>query len=90
VKLDADDVTCETVRFSPPVFVRVSLKLWLLPICTLPKVRLVGLAVRSPGVTPLPESAISTVALEALSVIESIPLLAPAALGVKTTPNVLL
>jgi hypothetical protein len=49
VKLAVEDVACEIVRLSPPLFVTVSVKVWLFPICTLPKLRLVGVAVRSPG-----------------------------------------
>jgi hypothetical protein len=52
--------------------------------------RLVGLAVRVAGATPVPERAMSTVVLDPLTVNERVPLLAPAEVGVKTTPNVVL
>ena len=51
-------VAAEIVRLVPPVLVRVSDKLVLLPTWTLPNARLVGLAVSAPGVTavtPVPE-----------------------------------
>jgi hypothetical protein len=54
------------------------------------KVRVVGDAVRTPGVTPLPDTATVTGVLDPLMVIDSIPVAAPEALGVKPTPNVLL
>lgn len=45
------EVTVEMVTLDPPVLVRVSDKLELLPTATLPKARLVGLAASVPGVT---------------------------------------
>jgi hypothetical protein len=39
-------VTCVIVRSAPLVLVRVSESVWLLPVCTLPKLRLAGAAVR--------------------------------------------
>ena len=54
------------------------------------KVRLGGVAVSVAGVTPVPDRAISRVVLEPLIVIDSVPTLAPAVVGAKTTPNVVL
>src|ERR1700704_3389814 len=47
---------CEMVTFTPPVLVSVSDRLALLPTCTLPNERLVGLAESAPAVTPVPET----------------------------------
>ena len=44
----------------------------------------------APGVTPVPESATSTVVLEPLTVIDKVPLLVPADPGANCTPKVLL
>lgn len=51
---------------------------------------LAGVAVRIAGATPVPERAISTEVLEPFMVIDRPPLLAPADVGAKTTPNVVL
>jgi hypothetical protein len=48
-------LACEMVTAVPPVLVRVPDLLALLPTCTLPKARLVGVAVNCPGATPVPE-----------------------------------
>lgn len=53
-------------------------------------VRLAGVAVRVAGATPVPESAMSIVVLDPPMVSEILPVLAPAAVGAKTTPNVVL
>ena len=57
----------------------------LLPTCTLPKLRLDGLAVREPGVTPVPLNAMFSVGLLALLMIARFPLAAPAEVGAKVT-----
>src|SRR5882672_211406 len=54
---------CEMVTFAPPVLVSVSDRLALLPTCTLPKDRLVGLADSAPALTPVPETAMFRVGL---------------------------
>lgn len=54
------------------------------------KVRLVGDAVRTPGVTPVPETKTLASVPDPLTVIDSVPVAAPETLGVKPIPNVLL
>jgi len=56
-----------------------------LPVCTLPKLRLDGFAVRLPGATPVPEREMLRVGFEALLVRERVPLAAPADCGANTT-----
>ena len=51
----------------------------------MPKLRLVGLALRVPGATPVAEMGIFSVGLEALLVIARLPLTVPAACGANTT-----
>ena len=46
--------TSERVRLEPPVLLTVSAKAWLLPTCTLPKARLVGLDPSAPSATLAP------------------------------------
>jgi hypothetical protein len=57
---------------------------------TFVNVRLAGVAVSVAGVTPVPDRAISSVVLDPLMVIDSVPALPPAVVGAKTTPNVVL
>lgn len=57
---------------------------------TLPKLRLEGLAVRSPGVTPVPVSPTVRGELEASDVIVTLPLADPAAWGANATVKVVL
>lgn len=80
----------EIVRLDPPVLVRVSDRLVLLPVCTLPKARLVGFGDSVPWVAPVPESGMDSVALLALELMVKVPLAAPAAVGVKTALKVAL
>lgn len=48
---------CVMVRLLPPVLVSVSVALWLVPICTLPKLMLVGAALKVPeGESCAPEA----------------------------------
>ena len=54
-------VACEIVTVAPPVLVKVSDLLLLLPTWTLPNARLAGLGLRVPGVTPVPERLSATV-----------------------------
>jgi hypothetical protein len=61
-----------------------------LPTCTPGKESVAGVAVRVAGVTPAAESAISTVVVDPLTVIDRVPLTAPTAVGAKTTANVVL
>jgi hypothetical protein len=77
----------EIVRLDPPVLVRVSDKLKLLPTCTPPKARLVGFAVSAPCVRPVPESGMLKLESEPVEVTLTLPLAAPLAVGEKSTLN---
>ena len=61
-----------------------------MPTCTLPKLRLVAVAVSDPGVTPVPESGMPNVGFDALLLIERLPEADPPVVGVKVTLNVAL
>ena len=78
---------CVMVTDDPPVLVRVSDKFALLLTWTLPNARLVGLAPRAPGVTPVPESGMLKLGFEPLEVMLTLPLDAPLAVGEKNTVN---
>ena len=78
------------VTLKPPLLVRVSESVELLLICTLPKLRLVGLADNDPGVTPVADSGILSVGFEALLVMAMLPLTLPADDGANATLKVLL
>lgn len=62
----------------------------VLPTFTLPKLRLVGFALKAPGATPVPDIGIVSVGLVAVEVIVRLPLIAPAAVGTNLTVNVVL
>lgn len=62
----------------------------MLPTCTLPKLKLVGLAVRLPAVTAVPESAMFTGLIEPSLVSAKFPLTVPADDGAKMTLKVTL
>ena len=59
-------------------------------VLTLPKFKFAGDSVNWPGALSLPDSAMFSCGLEASERIESFPVIEPATLGVKTTPNVTL
>ena len=80
-------VAAERVMVDPPVLVRVSERFALLPTCTLPKARLVGVAVSAPGATPVPERGILRLGLDPLEVMVTLPLAAPAVVGANFTEN---
>jgi hypothetical protein len=82
--------TCEMLTLVPPVFVTVSDKDEVLPTVTLPKLRLVGLDVRKPGVTPVPDKPTVSGEFEASDVMFTLPLTAPAVWGANDTLNVVL
>ena len=69
----------------PPVLVIVSDNGLLPPTVMLPKARLLGLAVRVPAETPVPERGIVSVGLEPLEVIVTLPLTLPTVEGAKVT-----
>jgi hypothetical protein len=62
----------------------------LLPTITLPKLRLVGFDARAPGATPVPVIGTVRFASEAFEEIVNVPLVLPAAVGVKVTRKVAL
>ena len=72
------------------MLVTVSDRLELLPTCTLPKLRLVGLAVSAPGVIPVPDNGMVRVGFEAFDVMVTLPLAAPAEAGANFTLKVAL
>jgi hypothetical protein len=74
----------------PPVFVMVSDSDPMLPAFTLPKLRLVGLALKVPGATPIPDTGMVSVGLVAVEVTVRFPLMAPAAVGANLTVSVAL
>ena len=78
------------MTLDPPVLVTVSDRVCFTPTCTLPKPRLVGFDVRAPAATPVPDKGIVRVGFEALEVIVTFPLAAPADAGVNETLNVAL
>lgn len=75
----------------PPVFVTVSDKLDVVDTATLPKLRLVGFDPSAPAdAVPVPESEIVSVGFEALDVTVTLPLAAPADVGLNETLKVVL
>ncbi len=80
----------EMVTLDPPVLVMVSDEVALLPVCTLPKLILDCDAARVPGLTPVPESPMFNVELEALLVTLRLPLTAPLACGANATVKLVL
>jgi hypothetical protein len=84
VKLEVA-LTAEIVTLAPPEFVRVSARVCALPTCTLPKTRLLGVAVSWPAVTPVPDSAAVRAGLDALDVMVMLPLTVPDDVGENAT-----
>ena len=62
----------------------------VLPTFTLPKLRLVGFALRAPGATPVPDTLMVRPGLGAVDVMVTVPLAFPLAVGAKVTVNVVL
>jgi hypothetical protein len=62
----------------------------VLPTFTLPKLRLVGFALREPGATPVPDTLMVRLGLTALDVMVTVPLAFPLAFGANVTVNVVL
>ena len=77
------ELACVMVTDDPPVLVKVSDLLLLLPTCTLPNARLEGLGFRVPGVTPVPERLSATVLFVWFEVVAKVtlPLKLPTAVG---------
>lgn len=82
--------TCEIEMLVLPVFVTVSDKVLVCAICTLPKLRLVGFDPSAPAVTPVPDSGIFKFGFDAVEVMATLPLNAPAAVGANDTLKVVL
>ena len=78
------------VTLEPPELVKVSDRVRLLPTCTLPKLRLIAVAVSDPGVTPVPESGTAMVGFEALLVMDRLPLADPPVVGANFTLKLVL
>jgi hypothetical protein len=66
-------------------FVKVSESIFFDPVCTEPKLKLVGLEASCPPATPVPERATFRVGLGALLVIARFPLNVPADFGANVT-----
>jgi hypothetical protein len=88
LKPDPETEACEMVALIPPIFVTATVCDWLLPVCTPLNLRLTGVAVRLAGITPLPESDMSNVVADPVTVNDNVPLLGPAAAGANRTPKV--
>jgi hypothetical protein len=82
-------VACEMCASLPPVFLTVSVWVWLCPVWTLVNVKLAGVALRVAGVAvPVPERAAAVGVLEALLAKDAVADAAPDELGVNLTVNV--
>jgi hypothetical protein len=79
-------VACEIVTLVPPVLVKESVKVTLVPAGTLPKLRLAGLAVSCPEATPIAFRGMASLAPE----IKRLPAIVPDDPGEKATSNVTL
>ena len=73
------------VTLLPPELVRVSCKVLVSLTCTLPKLKLDGLAVSEPGVVAEPESGTFSVAFEASLIIDRFPFAEPPDWGLNFT-----
>ena len=80
--------TWEIVTVEPPVLVTVSESAWLLPVCTVPKFRLVGVAPNAPTARPVPDNVRDRVGSGAFELMVTLPLAFPVACGVNVTVNV--
>lgn len=76
------------MTLDPPVFVTVSDRELLFPTVMLPKLRLLGLGLKLPGETPVPDSEIVSVGFDAFEVTVTLPLALVAEVGVNVTPMV--
>jgi hypothetical protein len=74
---------CEIVTLEPPELVKVSMRLFELPVCTLPKPSVAGFGLSVPGGnTPVPVSGTEKLGLDPFEMIERFPLKLPADAGV--------
>ena len=85
--LNPEPVICaaEIVRLDPPELVSVSAMVLGLPVCTLPKLRLAGLGVKSPAEIPVPDKGMLSEGFDASEVIVTLPLALPVPVGVNVT-----
>src|ERR1041385_6297537 len=74
----------------PPVLVTVSESVLLPLTCTLPNARLVGFDPSAPAAMPVPVNGIFRVGFDAFDVMATLPLTAPAAVGLNSTMKVAL
>jgi hypothetical protein len=81
---------CEIVTLLPPVFVIVALAVCCAPTVTLPNALLAGLLVSCPAVTPVPESEIVSVGVDAFEVSVTVPVALPAVCGANVTVKLVL
>ena len=84
------ELACVTLTVDPPELVRVSCRLFVSPTCTLPKLKLAGLATSEPGVVPDPERGTLSVEFEASLIMERFPLAGPPACGLNFTLKLVL
>jgi hypothetical protein len=77
--------TAETVTDPVPVFLRVTVNDEVVLTCTLPKLRLGGVAVSGPRMVPVPLSGMERFGSDALLVTEIEPLAAPDTVGANVT-----
>jgi hypothetical protein len=73
------------VSGEPPEFITVSERLVVVPAGTFPKLRLEGVAVSWPGVSPVPDRDTLRVEFEAVDAMARLPLTLPAVVGEKIT-----
>ena len=77
----------EMVTVEPPLLVTDTVTDLLLPTVTLPKLTLLGFAMREPGVTPVPESAMLRGEPGASEAMARLPVIMPPAAGANFTVN---
>ena len=80
----------EIVAAVPPELVTLVASVLLLPICTLPKVRLAGFALRAAALATVPDNPMLSVGLDALLTIAKLPEAVPVLTGVKLTVKLVL
>jgi hypothetical protein len=78
----------DTVMLAPPLFVKLAGWLCFVPIATLPKFKVAGLAVKAPGVVPVPVTPAVRTPSEALESTVRVPDAAPDLVGEKATLRV--
>ena len=72
------------------MFVIFSVSAELLPTVTLPKLRLAGLGVRSPGEIPVPDKGMVSVGFDPFEVTVTVPLALPVVVGANVTLKLVL